>query len=300
MPSIEFGQRNFFVQNKDDSKTFFYVNTIDLHNGIVSYDANKRGLSASPDDDKKFETLTKKREEAIDILAAPKLNACHFILIKSKSSQDLFAIAHINPSNNKTISYINLFQKFPSNDKLDIIFCGGYSGDTELLLKIAEDQGYAISSQRIIPFCFNVEQLTFFTEPKSVHFYFIPSEDQLIIFSDNYIHSKKPAIHIAQQVFENPSLPLIFHQVDLVAGLKDLNISAKIFCERLPVFTKSFLSTYPKFIAYTHETCPDEVAATEQDKLDAALKFGHDFTTSDGLTRPKQEFSMKPDSKLTM
>ena len=116
-----------------------------------------------------------------------------------------------------------------------------------------------------------------------MHFYFIPSEDQLIIFSENYILTKEPAIHIAQDVFKDPDLPLAFHKVGTSIGLQNTGISPKTFCEHLPTLTQAFLSKYPKSRLYSYQGCPDKIATNEQEKKVAAREYGFDFTTRDGL-----------------
>lgn len=289
MPTIDFLGRNFYMQDGDE-RTFYNVNTINLHNGVMGYDLGKRALACSaPYLVDEFEKFIKDRPGAVDMLSAPKLNGCHFILVKSKNNPNQFAVAHVNPEDNKEITYKDLFQKFNPDDDLDIVYCGGYSGNPQLLLDIANANGYTLSSLRSIPFLFNVETMVFFEEPKSVHFYFIPSEDQLIIYSENFERTTKPAIHIASGVFSDTSVPICFHEVAAFIQNSNTVISPTRFCQYLPVFTERFLSIYPKTRIYTYQACPDEIAPDEPRKKEAAMEAGFDFITEDTLKELNKE-----------
>jgi hypothetical protein len=280
MPKVDFSERNFFM-GPETQRIYYRVNGINLHNGVVGYNSDNRDLIVSDEDDKlSHQENVKKRPEAVDVLSAPKLNGCHFILIKSKQNPHLFAMAHIEPKDDERQMYQELLQKFPPGDELDVVFCGGFSGNTEHLAQISQEKGYNLSSIRTIPFNFGVETFVTFGEPKSVHFHFIPSDDELIIYSETYSPTGKPAIHISTNVFGNAPSPIEFHKLEIFAD-KSLTqralSSPNEFVTILPALTGKFLSDHPKSRLYSYETCPDQIAERIEEKKLAAIDMGLDF-----------------------
>ena len=106
-----------------DDKKLYSTNVIELTNGVVGYNAENRELADEFYSQKQKEIIEKIPEIA-DILSVPKLNACHFILIKSRKNPNLFAVGHIYPHDNKAESYKELLYIFIDNRDLDVVFCG--------------------------------------------------------------------------------------------------------------------------------------------------------------------------------
>lgn len=108
MPLIDFSERDFFV-GPEASRKYYKVNGINLHNGVVGYNSNTRNLVIYDEDDElSHKELVERRPDAIDVLSVPKLNSCHFILIKSKQNPHLFAIGHIAPRDDEQLMYEDL------------------------------------------------------------------------------------------------------------------------------------------------------------------------------------------------
>jgi len=102
---------------------------------------------------------------------------------------------------------------FADDRDLDVVFCGNDKRNLSLFRETTQQYyiPYNIATLRVIPFHFNIDVFTISREPKSIYFYYIPSNDQLIIYSDNFSFTKKPAVHIATNVFDEPSQPIVFH-----------------------------------------------------------------------------------------
>jgi len=280
MPRVDFSKRNFFI-GPETQRTYYRVNGINLHNGVIGYNSENRVLIVNDEDEKlSHQENVEERPEAVDVLSAPKLNGCHFILIKSKQNPHLFAMAHIDPQDDERQMYTELLQKFTPGDELDVVFCAGFSGNTKLLGQISKEKGYNLSSIRTIPFNFDVETFVTFGEPKSVHFHFIPSDDELIIYSETYSPTGKPAIHISTNVFGNAPSPIEFHKLEIFAD-KSLTqralSSPNEFETILPALTGKFLLDHPKSRLYSYETCPDSIAESIEEKKAKAIQLGFDF-----------------------
>lgn len=233
---------------------------------------------------KKQEKIIKRHPDAIDILAVPKVNACLFILMKSRQNSNLFSIGHIAPSDVNRESYATLFSTFTSGEDLDVVFFGASPRDTNLLMSRAKQYDCNIATLRIIPFMFNTEEFTLNVEPKSVYFYYIPSSDQLITYADDFIPIKEAAIHMAMNVFNPPSQPIVFNQLSNIVNEEITTYalkSADNFAERLPLLTAKFLLVYPQAIRYQYQECPDNLASDIEGKKLMAMQEKFDFQTED-------------------
>ncbi len=299
MPTIEYSVHTFIVGSGET----FVVDTIQLHNGVAGYNLENRKLilpqSSIPNP---HQLAVLKRPGSTDIISAPKLNACQFVLIKSKKSPDLCAMAHIAPGDDLEANYRELFEKFPPNDELDVVFCVAQSGVTDLISKVAQEQSRKINSLREIPFKFRVETSVFRGEPKSVYFHYVPADDSLIIYSDSYALTKAPAAHMALNVFNEPLEPIIFHQLQAIGSNKVSETalsSAADFSKILPVLTNKFLTEHPKSRCFTYQSCPVELVPNIKGKPDIvgqkrlAITKGFDFIAENtvGLLKQAQEGS---------
>jgi hypothetical protein len=277
------------VQGTTDEKIFYRLDVIEVHNGVVGYNSVTQELIVNNDDSRFLRTNNgNKRRDAVDVLSAPKLNGCHFVLIKSKITPHLFAMAHISPTDDFRQMYQELLQKFPSGDELNVVLCGGYSGDINSLAQLSVNQGCKLSSVRQIPFNFDVETFVVSGEPKSVYFYFIPSEDELIIYSDaykSYLSKSTPAIHIGTNIFKDVANPIEFHLLNqcIRKELTDdgvLSSSSEFERTFLPVLTEKFLSDYPSSRVYTYQKIPDQYAKVFGTQKLAAIAVKADFKTT--------------------
>ncbi len=298
MPSIVNTKIDFiFGLKEEENKVYYRVNIVELRKGVTGYDLLTRQLDAqclsaevqvTHKDAYQLahQLAVENRPEAIDILSAPKLNACQFVLMRSKQRPHLVAMAHIAPMDDLEENYRELCGKFSEGDELDVVCCGLIRRNTDELSKLARERGCTLNSSRTIPFNFEVETFVTNREPKSVYLHYVPADDNLIIYSDSFSDTNKPAMHMAQKVFNEPSAPIVFHQFNSVFTreiTKKALSSAGEFSQILPVLTDYYSSINQKPILFTYESCPDAMAPNIADKKQMALGRGFDFQTTDGL-----------------
>jgi len=278
MPKLEVTTQRCFIPSGSRINNYCTV-IIELHNGVTHYNNEDQSLHSVDYNRELQSKVAQAVASPIVVLSAPKINACHFVLVRSQQNSQRFSMAHINPADDRRSSYTDLLAPFERGETLDVVSYRDISID--LLTPLATGKGCNLSTIRAIPSVFDFEPFVFTGEPKSVFINFVPAEDRLIIFSDDFCETKNPAVHIAGEIFQDSSKPIIFNEIINIAH-QPMN-NWREFRAVIPLLTNRAMHDLPNSRLYRYQTVPPAIATDEVKKRLATIIKGFDFLSENVL-----------------
>lgn len=237
--NFEISKHNFWLGNKENIFRSSIVKVCDDQVLNCTLDSSNKIINT--DNEKINEEIKLLNNNDSLIINGFKLNACHLIIIKSVENNKISFI-HLTPNileKNPNI-YNQILQKY-SNEEVNIIIIGNFKSIifkneiNKLNIKISSlrivlyQNIYKTESMFVNIVSINLDNFMNcdkiisdnINEPKSIYIYYVPEDDNIIIYADMFTTTNSQSIHIASNVFSGCSLPLLFQKICLYKNKTD-------------------------------------------------------------------------------